>query len=36
MEIKQTFEFLMNSNQVDVGLAVVDSKAKILFLNGIR
>jgi len=33
MEIKQTVEFLMNSNQVDIGLAVVDSKAKILFLN---
>lgn len=31
--MKQIVEFLMNSDQMDIGLAVVDSEARILWLN---
>ncbi|MCM3561512.1 ATP-binding protein [Brevibacillus borstelensis] len=31
--MRQIVEFLMNSDQMDIGLAIVDSEAKILFLN---
>ena len=33
MVMRQIVEFLMNSDQMDIGLAIVDSEAKILFLN---
>jgi Signal transduction histidine kinase len=33
MEMRQIVEFLMNSDQMDIGLAVVDSQAKIICLN---